>query len=53
LSGSSAQLLAAEEWLTPAGQAIWQKGIAPEIKVELLAEASPILSEEDDGDCVE
>jgi C-terminal processing protease CtpA/Prc len=53
LSGSSALLLTAEEWLMPAGQAIWQMGITPEIKVELATEALPILPEEDDGDCVE
>ena len=47
LSDGSALLLAIEEWLTPAGQAIWHKGITPEIHVELPAEASPILPEEE------
>jgi carboxyl-terminal processing protease len=47
LSDGSALLLAIEEWLTPAGQAIWHKGITPEIEVELPAEASPILPEEE------
>ena len=46
-------MLAVEGRLTPAGQTIWQKGIPPEIKLELPAEASPILPEEDDGDCIE
>ena len=44
---STALLLAIEEWLTPAGQAIWHKGITPDIEVELPAGASPILPEEE------
>jgi len=47
MSDGSALLLAVEEWLTPAGQAIWHKGITPEIKAELPAEASPILPEDE------
>lgn len=47
LSDGSALLLATEEWLTPAGQTIWHKGITPEIEVALPAEASPILPEEE------
>ncbi len=43
LSDGSAMLLAVEEWLTPAGQAIWHKGISPDIEVDLPAEAMPLL----------
>jgi C-terminal processing protease CtpA/Prc len=39
LSDGSTLLLAVEELLTPAGHAIWHKGITPEIKAELPAEA--------------
>jgi len=47
LADGSALLLAVEEWLTPAGQVIWHKGITPEIEVELPAEALPLLPEEE------
>ena len=43
LSDGSALLLAVEEWLTPAGQSFWHKGIAPEVNVPLRPEATPLL----------
>ncbi len=43
MSDGSALLLAVEEWLTPAGQAIWHKGITPEIAVELPPETTPVF----------
>lgn len=39
LSDGSALLLAVREWLTPGGRIIWHKGIAPDIKVTLPADA--------------
>lgn len=47
LSDGSALLLAIEEWLTPAGQVIWHKGITPDVQVELPEEASPLLPAEE------
>ncbi len=47
LADGSALLLAVEEWLTPAGQTIWHKGITPEIEVALPADSSPILPAEE------
>ncbi len=47
MSDGSALLLAVEEWLTPAGQVIWHKGISPEIEVELPLETSQVLPEEE------
>lgn len=41
LSDGSALLLAIEEWLTPGGQTIWHKGIAPDVVVSLPPEAVP------------
>ena len=43
LSDGSALLLAVGEWLTPKGQSFWHKGIAPQIKLELPDDASPLL----------
>ncbi len=43
----SALLLAVEEWLTPAGQVIWHKGISPEIEVDLPIDATPLFPEEE------
>ncbi len=43
LSDGSSLLLATQEWLTPAGRAIWHQGIAPDVKVELPASAIPLL----------
>jgi carboxyl-terminal processing protease len=43
LSDGSALLLAIEEWLTPAGHAIWHKGITPNVVVALPAGVSPLF----------
>jgi carboxyl-terminal processing protease len=43
LSDGPVLLLAVEEWLTPAGQAIWHKGIAPNITVPLSREVALLL----------
>jgi carboxyl-terminal processing protease len=43
LSDGSALLLAVEEWLTPAGQAIWHKGISPDVLVPLPPEVTPLF----------
>ena len=45
LSDGSALLLAVEEWLTPAGQVIWHKGISPDITVLLPPEVRPLFPE--------
>jgi len=45
LSDSSALLLAVEEWLTPAGDVIWHKGITPNVVVALALDASPLFPE--------
>jgi carboxyl-terminal processing protease len=43
LSDGSALLLAVREWFTPDGNAIWHKGIAPDVKVALPPEAMPLI----------
>lgn len=43
LSDGSVLLLAVEEWLTPEGREIWQKGLAPDEKVTLPSDARPLL----------
>lgn len=43
LSGGSALLLAVQEWLTPDGQSFWHKGLAPQIKIELPQDVSPLV----------
>jgi carboxyl-terminal processing protease len=43
LSDGSALLLAVEEWLTPAGESFWHKGIAPEYPVALPSETEPLF----------
>jgi len=43
LPGGSAMLLAIEEWLTPDGQSFWHKGISPDIKVEMPADAEILV----------
>ena len=43
LSDGSALLLAVEEWLTPAGESFWHKGIAPEFPVALSEDAEPLF----------
>jgi len=45
LADGSALLLAVEEWLTPAGQVIWHKGISPDIPVLLPPEVRPLFPE--------
>jgi len=47
LPDGSALLLAVEEWLTPSGRAIWHKGIAPNIVVNLPEDATPLLPEDE------
>jgi carboxyl-terminal processing protease len=49
LSDKSALLLATQEWLTPKGNTIWHKGIEPDIKVSLPADATILLPEEESG----
>ena len=49
LSDGSALLLAVEEWLTPAGQAIWHKGISPDVLVPLPPEVTPLFPEAEKG----
>ena len=49
LSDGSALLLAIEEWLTPAGQAIWHKGISPDVLVPLPPEVTPLFPEAEKG----
>jgi carboxyl-terminal processing protease len=39
----SALLLAVEEWLTPDGRVIWQKGLPPDVEVMLPPDAEPVL----------
>jgi carboxyl-terminal processing protease len=48
LSDHSAVLLAVQQWLTPKGQTIWHKGIAPDVPVPLPA-GTPILSPDESG----
>ncbi len=43
LRDGSALMLAVEEWLTPKGQTIWHKGIAPDVRVVLSADVMPVL----------
>jgi len=38
-----------EEWLTPAGQVIWHKGILPDVVVPLPPEVSPVFPEAEKG----
>lgn len=45
LADGSALLLAIEEWLTPSGDVIWHKGIAPNVVVALAPGASPVFPE--------
>jgi carboxyl-terminal processing protease len=48
LSDGSAVLLAVQQWLTPNGQTIWHKGIAPDVPMPLPA-GTPILTPEESG----
>jgi carboxyl-terminal processing protease len=43
LNDGSMLLLAVEEWLTPDGRQIWQKGLAPDETVSLPADTTPLL----------
>jgi len=43
LPGESLLLLATEEWLTPDGRVIWQKGLEPDIHVSLPEGAAPLM----------
>jgi len=43
LSDGSVLLLAVEEWLTPDGRVIWQKGLDPDVQVPLPPEAEPLM----------
>jgi carboxyl-terminal processing protease len=45
LDDGSVLLLAVEEWLTPEGRVIWQKGLAPDIEVELPEGAQPLIGQ--------
>ena len=45
LADGSALLLAIEEWLTPAGDVIWHKGINPNFVVPLSANVLPVTPE--------
>jgi carboxyl-terminal processing protease len=45
LSDGSALLLAVEEWLTPAGDVIWHKGITPNVVLALAPGVSPLFPE--------
>lgn len=49
LSDGSALFLAVEEWLTPDGNTIWHKGIAPNTVVPLPEGATPLLPLEERG----
>ncbi len=49
LSDGSALLLATKEWLTPAGQVIWHKGISPDIAVALPPNTSPLFPDTERG----
>jgi carboxyl-terminal processing protease len=43
LSDGSSLMLAVQEWLTPDKRSFWHKGIAPDVKIRLGPEASPLL----------
>jgi carboxyl-terminal processing protease len=49
LSDGSALMLATEEWLTPAGRAIWHQGISPDVLVSLPPEVTPLIPEKERG----
>jgi carboxyl-terminal processing protease len=49
LADGSALLLATKEWLTPAGQVIWHKGISPDVPVPLLPQVNPLFPEREKG----
>lgn len=49
LSDGSALLLAVAEWITPAGNVIWHKGIEPDVAVSLPPGASPLYPDKEKG----
>jgi carboxyl-terminal processing protease len=49
LTDGSALLLAIEEWLTPAGNVIWHRGITPNLVVSLPDDVTPLISEQEKG----
>jgi carboxyl-terminal processing protease len=49
LSDGSALLIAIEEWLTPSGQTIWHKGIAPDVIVSLPPDVMPTIPSAERG----
>jgi carboxyl-terminal processing protease len=49
LSDGSALMLAIEEWLTPAGQVIWHRGISPDVVVRLPPEVIPLIPANEKG----
>ncbi len=49
LSDGSAVLLAVVEWLTPNGRQIWHQGIAPDVEVNLPADAALLLPDDESG----
>jgi carboxyl-terminal processing protease len=49
LSDGSALLVAVQEWLTPAGHAIWHKGITPDVVVPLPPRVAPLFPEGEQG----
>lgn len=49
LSDGSAILLGTEEWLTPNGSQIWHRGVAPDVAVDLPANATPVAPDSEAG----
>jgi carboxyl-terminal processing protease len=49
LSDGSALMLAIEEWLTPAGQVIWHRGISPGVVVPLPPGATVLIPSNEKG----
>ena len=45
LPDGSAMFLATEEWLTPKGRVIWHVGIAPDDKISMAVDTTPLLPE--------
>ncbi len=49
LTDGSALMLAVEEWLTPAGNLIWHRGITPNVVVPLPVDVTPLVPEQERG----
>jgi carboxyl-terminal processing protease len=47
LTDGSALMLAVEEWLTPAGNLIWHRGITPNVVVPLPVNVTPLVPEQE------